>query len=83
MRSAAEYGEAPAIGRAPAAATTAEREAAEGARARAREAALEAKLRARLVAFAADGGAAELLLPRSLSPYERMLGHRCITLCIT
>ena len=76
VRSAAEYGEAPATHRphAPPPAAAAEREAAE--RARAREVALEKKLRARLVAFAEEGGAAELLLPRSLSSFERMLAHR-------
>ena len=56
VRSAAEYGEAPAVGRAPPAqpppAAATGRDVAE--RARAREAALEAKLRARLVAFAAS-----------------------------
>jgi len=45
-------------------------------RARAREAALEAELRAQLATFAADGGAFELLLPRSLSAFERMLAHQ-------
>ena len=66
MRSAAEYGEAPAVGRAPLQtqpprAAAAARSAADVAeRARAREAALEAKLRARLVAFVADSGAAEV-----------------------
>ena len=76
VRSAAEYGEAPATHRphAPPPAAAAEREAAE--RARAREVALEKKLRARLVTFAEEGGAAELLLPRSLSSFERMLAHR-------
>ena len=28
------------------------------------------------MAFAEEGGAAELLLPRSLSSFERMLAHR-------